>query len=222
MREDRRHWFGQSATDWTMALGGSTTSGGVTTAPVLAEGPVTITLWTGKTGGAQITDLLDAGEAPITEVESGNGSVLPLGTIPQFLGPPDVTQLWADAGGSARYLLTATDLGDALADVATNTADISDLQTQVGALATVAVTGEYPDLIDKPVLAAVATSGLYSDLSGAPAPGLQYVLKTAGSWPVRSVSAPDTARPAVWIGAEPAPPAGGSYALEGDAWWPTP
>lgn len=117
MREDRRHWFGRGATDWTFSLGGSTVSGSITTAPALATGPATLTMWSQETSGAQYTDLLDAGEAAITEVDSGNGVLLPVGTIPRFLGPPDITYMWADGGAGVRYLLVATDLGDAIADM---------------------------------------------------------------------------------------------------------
>lgn len=211
MAEDG-HLFGGGTADFVV------TSDGSGNLQLAADTPVWF--YNAQTAGTRYTTgLTDVGGADITSVTSDS-----TGAIPQLRGPTGVTVMWADGneGAGPRRLMVATDLGDALGDVATNAAAIAALQELVNALATVASTGEYDDLVGAPTLAAVAMSGLYSDLSGSPAPGLQYVLKSGGSWPVRSVSAPDAARPAVWIGAEPAPPAGGSYALDGDAWWPTP
>lgn len=113
-----RHWFGQTPTDWTLDLGDATTDDGVSTAPALATGPMVITFWDSSTGGSQYTDLLDASGDPITEVSSADGDgALPLGTIPRFQGPDGVTEMWADAGGGARYLMVATDLGGIVEDL---------------------------------------------------------------------------------------------------------
>lgn len=206
------HLFGGGIADFVV------TSDGSGNLQLAADTPVW--LYNAQTSGTRYTTgLTDVGGADITSVTSDA-----TGAIPQLRGPDGVTEMWADAneGAGPRRLMTANDLGDVLGDVAANAAAVAALQGSVDGLATVAATGEYDDLVGAPTLAAVATSGSYTDLSGAPAPGLQYVLKTGGSWPVRSVSAPDSARPAVWIGAEPAPSAGGLYALDGDAWWPTP
>ena len=46
--------------------------------------------------------------------------------------------------------------------------DISDINTALSGLATVATTGEYSDLLNKPALATVATSGSYNDLTNTP------------------------------------------------------
>ena len=46
--------------------------------------------------------------------------------------------------------------------------DISDINTALSGLATVATTGEYSDLVNKPYLASVATSGSYNDLINTP------------------------------------------------------
>jgi len=211
-----RHIFGQSLTDWTFDLG--------TGDMVVVVGGQDITFWNASIGGTQYTDLLDASGMPVTEITSSDGTDgLPKGTIPQFKGPDsNVVVMWADAGGGTRYLMVATDVGDVLTDVAAQGADIADLQTQVGGLAAVATSGNYSDLAGKPVLASVATSGDYTDLDGAPAPGMQYVVKVGGSWPTRVTTAPDTARPAMWIGPAPAPVSGSGYALDGDLWVATP
>lgn len=46
--------------------------------------------------------------------------------------------------------------------------DISDINTALSGLATVATTGDYSDLLNKPALATVATSGSYNDLINKP------------------------------------------------------
>mgnify|MGYP001161939101 FL=1 len=102
-----RHWFGQSLTDWTFTVGG----GGEA---VLAGG-VEITCWSQPVGGSRYTDLLDESGTSITSVVSSDGSGgLPLGTIPRFQGPSDVTAMWADAGAGTRWLMLATDIGDVI------------------------------------------------------------------------------------------------------------
>lgn len=45
---------------------------------------------------------------------------------------------------------------------------IGTVSTQVGGLSTVATTGSYTDLLNKPSLATVASTGAYSDLTGKP------------------------------------------------------
>lgn len=101
-----RHWFGQSLTDWTMTAG----DGGA----VLFAGGVTITFWSAPVGGEQYLDLLDSSGNTVSSITSSDGTgSLPVGTIPRFQGPDNgATVLWADAGGPARYLIVATDLGD--------------------------------------------------------------------------------------------------------------
>lgn len=97
-----RHTFGQSPSDWTFTVG-------TADAATLAGG-VTLTMWDSQTSGTQITDLLDAAGTPITTVTSSSGGTgLPKGTVPLFYGPDGVTQLWADAGGGYRSLLTSHD-----------------------------------------------------------------------------------------------------------------
>ena len=106
-----RHTFGGTPTDWTMNLGATTTSSGVTTAPVLAAGPITLTMWPSKVGGVQYEDLLDESGTPVSAIVTADGAgTLPVGSIPEFSGPDGVTIMWADAGGGVRYKLVATDL----------------------------------------------------------------------------------------------------------------
>src|SRR5690606_25213237 len=124
-----RHWFGQSPTDWTMVLGAETESNGVKLRPAIAAGPIEVTFWDAATGGTQYTDLLDASGEPITHVTTADGTgTLQVGTIPRFRGPDDVTEMWADAGGGARYLMVATSLGAYVADLRTR---VSDLEATV-------------------------------------------------------------------------------------------
>lgn len=203
-----RHLYGGVA-DYVVAPGDAVTVGSITGNETLLVPGVTVTFWPSATGGSQYTDLLDSANTPITSVVTDT-----TGALPQFWGPDGVTVLYADAGG-ARRALTPIDLG---ADLATNSSAIATLQDTVAGLAPVATSGLYSDLIGEPTLAPVATSGSYNDLTGAPAPGLQYVVKVGGSWPVRASTAPDTARPAIWLGPAPAPPAGGGYAQDADYW----
>lgn len=119
-----RHWFGQSLTDWSMTLGAMSEAAGVTSAPVSAIGPVTVTFWNAASGGTQHTDLLDASGNGVSQITTADGTgALGLGTIPRFRGPDGVTEMWADAGG-ARYLMVCTDLGG----------DVVGLDARVGGL----------------------------------------------------------------------------------------
>lgn len=208
-----RHTFGQSLTDWTMSISES--------GQVLVAGAVTVTFWSQEIGGVQYTDLLDGAGAAVSTIVSSNGTDgRPAGTIPEFQGPDGITEMWADGGGGTRFKMIATDIGDLAATVDANAASISDLQATVSELAPVATSGAYIDLTGAPMFAPVATSGAYGDLTGRPALGIQYVVKS-GSWPLRSVSAPDSGRPAMWIGPAPAPPATAGYAIEGDLFMAT-
>lgn len=131
-----RHWYGQTPTDWTMTSGPATFDPETETsfATAFVRGPVTVTFWDAPIGGTQYTDLLDASGSAVTQVKSSDGStVLPLGTIPQFQGPEDVAQMWADAGGGVRFLMVATDLGG---DVTELQAAVADLIGTVTALTT--------------------------------------------------------------------------------------
>ncbi len=216
-----RHSFGADIAAYVIAAGDSETVGSITGNHTLLVPDQSVSFYTAPSpGGSQVTDLLDALSTPVTTVTTDSN-----GAIPAFSGPDDGTRLlWADASGGAgpRALMVATDIG---ADLATVEAAIAAAQASLAGLATVATTGDYSDLDGAPTLADVATTGAYSDLSDAPAPGMQYVTKIGGTWSVRSSTAPDTSRPALWIGPSPAPPAAPTttgYAIAGDLWVATP
>jgi hypothetical protein len=206
-----RHLFGGIA-EYVVAPGDEVTVGDITGNQTLLVPSTLVTFWNAATAGSQYTDLQDLSLTPITSVISDEN-----GALPQFWGPDGITVLYADAGGDRRAI-TPIDLG---VDVAANASAIATLQGTVSALAPVAASGQYEDLEGTPALATVATSGQYEDLLGKPAPGLQIVVKVGGSWPPRATTAPDISRAAMWIGPEPAPPAGSGYSLDGDIWMAT-
>lgn len=105
-----RHIFGQTPADWTFTVGGS--------GEAILAGGVTMTMWDNPTSGTQQTDLLNATGGAVTTVTSSTGSDgLAAGTIPAFYGPDGVTALWADAGGGARSLMVAGDIGASVSTV---------------------------------------------------------------------------------------------------------
>lgn len=120
-----RHTFGQSLTDWTMSIGPGD--------QVLVAGGATVTFWNVPTTGTQYTSLLDGAGNPVTSIISADGTgALPTGTIPQFQGPDGITHMWADAGGGARFLMVATDIGDQMRALDTR---VSALEPSVADLA---------------------------------------------------------------------------------------
>ncbi|MER6809997.1 hypothetical protein ABT299_12020 [Spirillospora sp. NPDC000708] len=206
-----RHWFGQTPSDYAFKVGADNA--------VLLDPDKPLTCWSQAAGGAPYNDLLDEDGVATTTIRSATGlGDLPPGAIPRFQGPPGVWLVWIDGGAGVRFALVATDLGDTLAKVADAAAAAAAAQEALAALAQVASSGLYSDLSGAPVLARVATTGRYLDLSELPAPGLQFVLKAADGWPTRASTAPDSDRPAMWIGVSPAPPNGGAYALDTDLW----
>jgi len=211
-----RHLFGAGIGDFVVAPGGSVTVDGISGYEVILVPGTVIQFYDAPTAGTPVTDLEDLTFTAITTVTADT-----TGAIPQFYGPDTVRSMWGDANGGAgpRHLMIATDIGN---DLATAEATIASLQAGNAALAAVANSGSYADLTGTPALATVAESGAYSDLSGTPAPGLQTVVKTGGSWPLRSTTAPDATRQCQWTGPEPAPPSGGGYALPLDSWLPVP
>lgn len=88
-----RSTFGGTAADFVVQVGASR---------VLRAFPATLTLWTARTGGTRVTDLLLDGVAVDSIPTDASGGV------PPFQGPDNTVQLWADAGGGARVRL----LGD--------------------------------------------------------------------------------------------------------------
>ncbi|MFC9974294.1 hypothetical protein ACFVH6_25660 [Spirillospora sp. NPDC127200] len=101
-----RFWFGRTPSDWTMEVAGDRS--------ILATGSIPLTFWSSATGGFQYTDLLLEDGTVVSKIFSGNGTDLPLGTIPAFQGPDGVTKVWVDSGVGTRWVLPATNLGDAI------------------------------------------------------------------------------------------------------------
>lgn len=145
-----RHWFGQALTDWTMVLGDETETEGVKLRPAITAGPVAVTFWNAASGGTQYTDLLDASGNPVEQIMTADGTTaLALGTIPRFRGPdsdPEVMEMWADAGGGARHLMVATDLGTYVADLRTRVADLeSEVELLQNSLGVLVYSGGWPE-----------------------------------------------------------------------------
>ena len=88
-----RNMYGATSADFTIASGGRVISGAV------------LTLWTARTGGTQITDLLDVDSVACTTVTSAaDGSVV-------YYGPNnDKTVHWADSGQGSRIAIRPTDI----------------------------------------------------------------------------------------------------------------
>lgn len=121
-----RHTFGQTLTDWTMDVGTTTTVGSVTTAPVLAKGPAAITFWSAQVGGVQYTDLIDPSGSTTDTITSSDGEDgLTVGAIPEFQGPDNIGEMWADAGAGMRFKMTANDVGGDAAELKSTVADLT-------------------------------------------------------------------------------------------------
>ncbi|WP_309049289.1 glycosyl hydrolase family 28-related protein [Streptomyces sp.] len=73
----------------------------------IAPGAV-LTFWSAADGGTQYTDLLDATDAPATQIVADEQ-----GFVPAFRGPDGVAGMWADAGGASRAWMSARNAGDA-------------------------------------------------------------------------------------------------------------
>ncbi|MCP9947285.1 hypothetical protein [Actinomadura madurae] len=145
-----RHTFGRSLTDWTMDIGDTTTVEGVVTGPVIGTGPATITFWSAKSGGVQYTDLLGPSGTAATTISSSDGSDgLPVGTIPEFSGPDEVFEMWADAGGGARYKMVCNDVGNVVKDLLATVLDqqetIDTLSNSPGCVVYNSGTSSWPD-----------------------------------------------------------------------------
>ena len=83
-----RNMYGATSADFTLTAGGRVVPGAV------------LTVWTARTGGTQVTDLLDADSVACTTVTSGaDGSVA-------YYGPDDDRSThWADSGQGARVAI---------------------------------------------------------------------------------------------------------------------
>ena len=123
---------------------------------------------------------LDSEKVPMSHVGS-KGSAHAVATIAEdgFISAADKLKLdGIEAGATVNQ-------ADAYLKNRANHTGTQSASTITG-LATVATTGDYDDLTDKPVLATVATSGLYSDLAGTPGslpPNGSASGELAGSYP---------------------------------------
>lgn len=88
-----RNMYGATSADFTLTSGGRVVPGAV------------LTLWTARTGGTQVTDLLDRDSVACTTVTSAaDGSVV-------YYGPNnDKTVHWADSGQGARVAIRPVDI----------------------------------------------------------------------------------------------------------------
>lgn len=88
-----RNMYGATSADFTITSGGRVIPGAV------------LTLWTARTGGTQITDLLDVDSVACTTVTSAaDGSVV-------YYGPNnDKTVHWADSGQGSRIAIRPVDI----------------------------------------------------------------------------------------------------------------
>ncbi|MGW0015754.1 glycosyl hydrolase family 28-related protein [Streptomyces tendae] len=77
----------------------------------------TVTFYSTAEGGVQYTDLIAAGGTPVAEITADE-----FGLLPEFQGPPDVTLMWASAGGAARVWMKPRD-GDSAAVVSGSVRD---------------------------------------------------------------------------------------------------
>lgn len=81
------------------------------------EAAVTLTVWSAKIGGTQLTDLLNAAGAAATVVVTSVGA----GQIPEFQGPNAVTSVWVSPdSGTTRYRLFAGGAGGGSGDALTS------------------------------------------------------------------------------------------------------
>ncbi|MEV8124119.1 glycosyl hydrolase family 28-related protein [Streptomyces sp. NPDC085944] len=68
----------------------------------------TVTFYSTAEGGVQYTDLIAAGGTAVAEITADE-----FGLLPEFQGPPDVTLMWASAGGAARVWMKPRDADSA-------------------------------------------------------------------------------------------------------------
>ena len=108
-----RNMYGATSADFTITSGGRVIPGAV------------LTLWTARTGGTQITDLLDVDSVATTTVTSAaDGSVV-------YYGPDsDADTHWADSGQGSRIAIRPVDItGEpptlTVGTVTTGTADVT-------------------------------------------------------------------------------------------------
>lgn len=78
--------YGDTAVDWITSQAPKTDDGRQSRQVQVLAGGITYTAWSARSGGTQLTDLLDAGASPITAVTS-----MSTGEIPEFQGPNGYT-----------------------------------------------------------------------------------------------------------------------------------
>ena len=124
-----RHLFGGGIADLTFDLGDAATAGSGASGNLAVVIPsVTVTFYDAATTGTQYTDLTDLSSVAISSVSSDSS-----GEIPEFYGPDGVYTMWADASGGAgpRRLVTATDIGPEVADLAETVANLQNAVTNL-------------------------------------------------------------------------------------------
>lgn len=97
--------FGGGIADWSFAVDSATSA-------AILTGGVQVTLWDSQTGGVRYTDLQNASGTATTSVTTSSGlDGMTVGQIPLFFGPDGVFEMWAEAAGGPRALITASNLG---------------------------------------------------------------------------------------------------------------
>lgn len=111
-----RSTFGGTTADFVSVVG----PGGVVRAV-----PSTVKLYTAKTGGTQITDLLVGGVAATTVTADINGQ------LPEFQGPDGVVSMWADTG-AGRVRINASITNEAVTDAVAAAVEIQKAGIDLG------------------------------------------------------------------------------------------
>lgn len=130
-----RNMYGATSADFTLTSGGRVIPG--------AE----LTLWTARTGGTQITDLLDVDSVACTTVTSGaDGSVV-------YYGPDsDADTHWADSGQGSRIAIRPVNI--------TGEPPTLEIGTVTTGTADVTISGTSPEYTLDFVIPSVAANGV--------------------------------------------------------------
>lgn len=189
----RRYLFGGTSADFAATVGGDN--------EVLVAPNATLFVFEQAVGGAQITNLQDADNNPITELVCDSN-----GVIPQFHADLSRTQVWVGGLTGSRALLVATDLA---VDLQTLDAAFEGFEPGEGTVT--AVNGVAPDGTgDVTLTPASISAATATDMTAVKAIVGARLLQGGSGYPVR----PTAAQFAIWIGASDP----GSAALDGDIW----